>query len=379
MLTSVFKQIKGDRVPYIYNTPCRMGNNERDSLPSVLLHQSRTPEYASVLRQRCPSPQEFLRKIPFASENIRRVDLLSADELRTALSERGSYPVVFRHAVADWQALHKWSFAFLASVAGHHIVRVNDRAPARHADALPGGGGRQNSHHLRLSDYLSYVEQLPRSLETIDPIHPPGTPFYLNGWRAFTEVPALVSDCPPPQFCAAVDETLELLQAIDNQLFKGSKPHDGSDWCAQVNLNLNKVFLGPPGTVTRLHFDAGEAHGWLAQVSGRKLFLLFHPADTPHLHLLTTEVETAQSPIDPLQPDLEKYPEYRKASPIACILSPGEAILIPKGWWHYAVALDRSITVQRNFYEGASNAGGLVKMVLKTAGGLKRTSPSSPR
>jgi hypothetical protein len=35
------------------------------------------------------------------------------------------------------------------------------------------------------------------------------------------------------------------------------------------------------------------------------------------------------------------------------------------------VALDRSITVQRNFYNATSNAGGLVRLVLKTADALR--------
>ena len=53
---------------------------------------------------------------------------------------------------------------------------------------------------------------------------------------------------------------------------------------------------------------------------------------------------------------------------------------MPRGWWHYALALDRSITVQRNFYHAASNAAGLVRMVLKTAGALQaqRQRPPGP-
>ena len=38
-----------------------------------------------------------------------------------------------------------------------------------------------------------------------------------------------------------------------------------------------------------------------------------------------------------------------------------------QGWWHYAVALDASITVMQNFYHAHSNAVGLVELVQKTA------------
>jgi chloride channel 7 len=187
----------------------------------------------------------------------------------------------------------------------------------------------------------------------------------------------------------------------------------GSSWCHQVDANLTKLFLGPPGTISRLHYDAGDAHGWLAQVVGRKLFVLYPPSDGAALYPLASETETVQSPIEPLQPDMRRWPGYTTARPQACIVHPGEgfrgesgssysrpqsidssamvgrgsgdgeadllprwaagqALLIPAGWWHYAVALDRSITVQRNFYHVRSNAAGLVRMVAKTAAALRK-------
>jgi len=60
-----------------------------------------------------------------------------------------------------------------------------------------------------------------------------------------------------------------------------------------------------------------------------------------------------------------QFPEYKKATPFVFILHPGEVILIPKGWWHYAVALETSITAQRNWYHAASNGKDFVKFVVK--------------
>ena len=42
--------------------------------------------------------------------------------------------------------------------------------------------------------------------------------------------------------------------------------------------------MGPPGTITRLHFDAARAYGYLGQVIGRKLFVVYPPSDTPFLY-----------------------------------------------------------------------------------------------
>lgn len=131
---------------------------------------------------------------------------------------------------------------------------------------------------------------------------------------------------------------------------------------------LQQVFIGPAGATTRLHFDAGQAHGWLGQVQGRKLFILFPASDTPFLYNILGETETEQSSIDPLAPDVGTHPLYQQATPLAFILSPGEAVLIPQGWWHYAAALDSCITVMGNFYNAETNAAGMVQMVMKSLG-----------
>ena len=52
--------------------------------------------------------------------------------------------------------------------------------------------------------------------------------------------------------------------------------------------------MGPPGTVTRLHFDAARAHGYLGQVRGRKLFVVYPPSDTPFLCRSTSPLTCTQ-------------------------------------------------------------------------------------
>ena len=39
-----------------------------------------------------------------------------------------------------------------------------------------------------------------------------------------------------------------------------------TDWAKLTNSKMNKLFIGPAATITRLHYDAHDAHGWLAQV-----------------------------------------------------------------------------------------------------------------
>ena len=51
-------------------------------------------------------------------------------------------------------------------------------------------------------------------------------------------------------------------------MFKGAAASDpaGRPWWDGIDQNLSKLFMGPAGTITRLHFDCGEAHAWLGQV-----------------------------------------------------------------------------------------------------------------
>ena len=47
------------------------------------------------------------------------------------------------------------------------------------------------------------------------------------------------------------------------------------------------------------------------------------------------------SHVDVESPDLEKYPDFAKATPMDVILGPGDFIYIPSRTWHYV----RSLTV----------------------------------
>jgi hypothetical protein len=341
----------------------------------ILFQPRVTPEYGSLVNflKEHPDVDAWEAKIPFSVKNVRRVKASNVDVLQNALQSGEGYAVLVEDALESWSASWFGGMNLLVGVAGDSLVRVNDRAPARHADHLRDGGN-QRTACVTLREYVSYVTGLPESIADVNSQNP-ATPFYLNGWRAFLECPKLGKDCPPPSFASPIDDTLDLLRALDRQLFgsnsSSSLQMQENDWCLRTDSNLNKVFIGPPGTITRLHYDAGDAHGWLAQVQGRKLFVLYPPSDSPNLYPMDTEVETVQSPIDPLHPDTGRWPKYRHCKPQTCIVRPGEAIVIPKGWWHFAVAIDQSITVQRNFYEAKSNANGLVKMVLKTIRNIK--------
>ena len=99
-------------------------------------------------------------------------------------------------------------------------------------------------------------------------------------------------------------------------------------------------WFGPAGTLTPLHHDT--ANVFFCQAYGRKRLLLF-----PSFELFLTHDphHGVHSPIDAENPDLDLYPDFAEAMRREVVLSPGEGLLIPVGWWHHVRALDVSISV----------------------------------
>ena len=52
-----------------------------------------------------------------------------------------------------------------------------------------------------------------------------------------------------------------ILQEIDRAISGRKQARMDSEWVHNTDVLLNKVFLGPAGNITRLHFDAHNPHG----------------------------------------------------------------------------------------------------------------------
>ncbi|KAH9824039.1 hypothetical protein DFH28DRAFT_921540 [Melampsora americana] len=91
------------------------------------------------------------------------------------------------------------------------------------------------------------------------------------------------------------------------------------------------------------HYDTCD--NVLAQVKGRKLVRMWHPSEAPNLYL---EGSSSHMP-NFEQPDLEKYPLYRKSHMISAILEPGDVLFIPATWLHSVQSLEPSISINTFF------------------------------
>jgi len=81
-----------------------------------------------------------------------------------------------------------------------------------------------------------------------------------------------------------------------------------------------------PGVVTKLHEDIWHTDAWIAQLEGSKKFLMYHPGQRKHLEFVKPNGEAEF--VDPLRPDLIKFPSFKEASPIEGYLEKGECAAV---------------------------------------------------
>lgn len=96
-------------------------------------------------------------------------------------------------------------------------------------------------------------------------------------------------------------------------------------------------------------------------LAGRRRFTLFPPAQLPNLYPGPFELTPAGTPVsmvDPLAPDLARYPRYREAWAAArqATLEPGDALYIPYAWWHGVEALE-PVSILVNYWWSEAPAG----------------------
>ena len=96
-------------------------------------------------------------------------------------------------------------------------------------------------------------------------------------------------------------------------------------------------------------------------VAGRRRFTLFPPEAADDLHMGPTHPTPAGTPVSMVHvtaPDHQRYPRFIKALEVAeeAELGPGDAIFIPKNWFHHVEATER-FNILANYWWDASADG----------------------
>jgi hypothetical protein len=97
------------------------------------------------------------------------------------------------------------------------------------------------------------------------------------------------------------------------------------------------VYIGPAGSVTRLHADVLFSYSWSANVVGSKRWLLV-PADQRGL--------VSDAAARPLASSLSELPGV---TPIEVVQRKGELLFVPSGWYHEVTNLEDTISINHNW------------------------------
>ena len=107
---------------------------------------------------------------------------------------------------------------------------------------------------------------------------------------------------------------------------------------------VTELFIGGPGgKFPYLHLDYFHLNAWITQLYGEKRFTVF-PRGQDEL-LYPKPEDPWRSDLNIFNPDYEKFPKYREATPISFVVGPGETLFIPFGTWHTAYSLNPTISV----------------------------------
>lgn len=208
-------------------------------------------------------------------------------------------PVIVRGAMEQCNSLN-WTLDYLIGQVGHREIGYRTTEGTSYASfekLVNDFRNEESSPYLR---QIHIKNHLPEILKDIEP-HPS---FILPDWRSHPLM--------PNNF---------ILPKHMYELFIGDQRH------------------GFPV----LHIDFWGMDSFICQVVGTKHVTVLSPEDTPYVYPLDSNPN--HSAVDVFNPDYNKHPEYRKASPVEVLLEPGDLLYCPNGWWHTTRMEALSMTV----------------------------------
>ncbi|XP_061599223.1 bifunctional peptidase and (3S)-lysyl hydroxylase JMJD7 [Cololabis saira] len=228
-------------------------------------------------------------------------------------------PCIIRKSFSHWPALSRWTPDYLREKIGSKVISVAV-TPNGYADAVAGDRFvMPDEHQMSFSSVLDIIE---------GKVQDSGV-FYVQKQcsNLLLELPELMDDMEPhiPWMSSAL----------------GKLPDAVNFW------------LGEESAVTSMHKDHYE--NLYCVVSGEKRFILLPPTDRPFIPYgvyqpavyrrqdggefeivdQTDSDKVPWIPLDPLDPDLERYPDYRQAHPLCCSVKAGEMLYLPSLWFHH--------------------------------------------
>lgn len=206
---------------------------------------------------------------------------------------------------------------------------MNPRRPVVLRGALrtiPAGGWTPESMRSRFGEKVFRIDgEEVRFADFIDRVltaSPDDPPPYLRNVGVDPDFPELIPDLQPG-----------LSFTRGNWRFSPLLP----DWWFEAKAGLCQFFFTGPGRgFPFMHVDYPPLHTFSALSYGTKEWILFAPDQTPFLYPGSRgEGWPVVSMVEnPFEPDLEKFPDFAKASGMRVRQEAGDLIFVPSGWWH---------------------------------------------
>lgn len=232
--------------------------------------------------------------------------------------QRAGQPVLLRGLAARWEATQRWTFEGIARRIGPRLVPA-----VRVHDGLLG---------YRKHQGMDYEE------------------------RPFDEVAGQIARGEPQWFLQlSPDGHLpELACDLEVPIYSRDAP-----WRAR------RLTIAAPGTTTPIHRELPD--NIFSVFCGEKEVVLFPPSDSRNLYGYGPLSGIPHlSRVDPRGCDLDRYPRLRRSRPFRCRLRAGDALLIPRRWWHAVHTIEPSIAL------GSWWATGLWSLMPRAAAVYKR-------
>ncbi|XP_060552824.1 bifunctional peptidase and (3S)-lysyl hydroxylase Jmjd7-like isoform X2 [Ruditapes philippinarum] len=264
-------------------------------------------------------------------------------------------PVLIKNAIDHWPALKKWTPEYLRDKIGDQEVTVAV-TPNGYADAVTDGKFvMPEERMMKLSQFLDILDK-PESAKGV---------FYVQ-----------------KQNSNLTDEFVSVMEDVDPEI------KWGSDAFGKAPDAVN-FWMGDKRAVTSMHRDHYE--NLYCVVRGWKKFLLIPPTDLPSVpyelfpaavfqendkgqFMIVDDDKTGQVPwvaIDPLNPDYNKFPQYRNAKPIEVTVHAGQMLYLPSLWFHHVqqshgcIAVnywyDMEFDIKYNYYKCIESLVDIVK------------------
>ncbi|XP_060919797.1 bifunctional peptidase and (3S)-lysyl hydroxylase JMJD7 isoform X1 [Labrus mixtus] len=228
-------------------------------------------------------------------------------------------PVIIRNAFSHWPALNRWTPEYLREKVGSKVISVSV-TPNGYADAV--SGDRFVMPEERKMTFSAVLDVIQGKVQQRGVLY-----VQKQCSNLLDELPELTDDLEPhvPWMSTAL----------------GKLPDAVNFW------------LGEASAVTSMHKDHYE--NLYCVISGEKNFILLPPTDRPFIpygmyqpavYHQTDDgdfkvIDQSDSkkvpwiPLDPLDPDLDRYPQYIRAHPISFSVKAGEMLYLPSLWFHH--------------------------------------------